>query len=295
MNLNQLIYFHTLAKYEHYTKAAEELEISQPALSNAISSMEKELGTFLFEKQGRNVVLTKHGRAYLKHVNTALDALEKGRCELERWGSVERGLVSLAFIATVGAYLIPKIISNFLKEPHNTNISFSCSEGNTKELIAALKEERYDMLICSKREGEKNLEFIPVYEQKIVVLLPRNHRLAKRKSIALLDMKEEPFILHIQESGMRTVVDQLFEKAGFSPVISCEVEEDHTMAGLVEAKLGVALVSESPQIMNADITILPLESPEMRRYLYLTTVKNRALNPAAQRFKSYILQHLRVG
>lgn len=295
MNLNQLLYFRILAHFEHYTKAAAELEISQPTLSNAISSLEKELDTFLFEKQGRNVVLTKHGKTFLKYVNASLAILEKGKQEMARLSSADRGHVNLAFISAVGTLLVPEIISNFLKQPQHSNITFSCNEGNTKELLKLLKEDRYDMVICSKRDDEIGLAFIPIYEQKMVVLLPFDHPLSMRESISLRDVQTYPFIMHTHESGMRAVVNQLFEKAGIKPIVSCEVEEDHTIAGLVEAKLGIALVSESPNIKNVNIAIIPLKSPEYKRYIYLTTVKNRHLSPAAQMFKSYVQHYLRLN
>lgn len=294
MNLHQLVYFRALAKLEHYTKAAEKLEISQPTLSNAISSLERELGAFLFEKQGRNVVLTRHGRIYLEYVDAALEILGKGKCELERLNSSGKGHVNLAFISAVGAFLVPKLISNFLREPQYANITFSCHEGNTKELLQGLKEEHYDLVMCSKRDNETSLEFIPVYEQRIVVLMPLDHRLAKKNSVNLGDIAGDLFIMHTHDSGMRAVVSQLFEKAGVTPTISCEVEEDHTIAGLVEAKLGIALVSESPNIRNANVAIIPLVSPEHKRYLYLATVKNRPQPPAVHLFKKYVLGHLRV-
>lgn len=78
MNLNQLQYFVTLAHMEHYTRAAEKLSITQPSLSHAISSLENELGTYLFEKQGRNVVLTKYGRLFMEYAEEALSILDAG-------------------------------------------------------------------------------------------------------------------------------------------------------------------------------------------------------------------------
>ena len=94
MNLNQLYYFKTLAELEHYTKAAEKLNISQPTLSHSISAMEKELGANLFEKQGRNVVLTKYGRIYMFYVENALTQLELGKNQIERLISEGGGKVT---------------------------------------------------------------------------------------------------------------------------------------------------------------------------------------------------------
>lgn len=101
MNLNQLYYFKTLAELEHYTKAAEKLNISQPTLSHSISSMEKELGANLFEKQGRNVVLTKYGRIYMFYVENALTQLELGKNQIERLVS-EGGRTRWAGVYDIG-------------------------------------------------------------------------------------------------------------------------------------------------------------------------------------------------
>ena len=125
MNLNQLYYFRTLAELEHYTKAAEKLNISQPTLSHSIAAMEKELGANLFEKQGRNVVLTKYGRIYIFYVENALTQLELGKNQIERLVSEGGGHVGLAYMTSVGTNFMPKLISDFLDDPQNKNISFS--------------------------------------------------------------------------------------------------------------------------------------------------------------------------
>ena len=125
MNLNQLYYFKTLAELEHYTKAAEKLNISQPTLSHSISSMEKELGANLFEKQGRNVVLTKYGRIYMFYVENALTQLELGKNQIERLVSEGGGHVGLAYMTSVGTNFVPGLIAGFLDDPQNKNISFS--------------------------------------------------------------------------------------------------------------------------------------------------------------------------
>ena len=93
MNYNQLVYFSTLAHIEHYTKAAEILGISQPSLSHAISNLENELGIYLFEKQGRNVRLTRYGKIYLSYVDSALDELEKGNKQMNRFSDIESGTI----------------------------------------------------------------------------------------------------------------------------------------------------------------------------------------------------------
>ena len=265
MNLNQLYYFRTLAELEHYTKAAEKLNISQPTLSHSIAAMEKELGANLFEKQGRNVVLTKYGRIYIFYVENALTQLELGKNQIERLVSEGGGHVGLAYMTSVGTNFMPKLISDFLDDPQNKNISFSCYEGNTKTLLYNLKREKYDLIFCSLMENEPDVEFIPVHEQGLVVIVPEGHPLESRKKVTVQDICPYPNIL-------------------------CQFEDVNSMAGLVEANQGLAIVTDTPTLDNYRVTKLEFDTPFSRRMVYLAYMLNRYLPPAVEKFKDYIIQ-----
>ena len=290
MNLNQLYYFRTLAELEHYTKAAEKLNISQPTLSHSIAAMEKELGANLFEKQGRNVVLTKYGRIYIFYVENALTQLELGKNQIERLVSEGGGHVGLAYMTSVGTNFMPKLISNFLDDPQNKNISFSCNEGNTKTLLYNLKREKYDLIFCSLMENEPDVEFIPVHEQGLVVIVPEGHPLESRKKVTVQDICPYPLISYTKESGMRRLIDDLFTKAQIMPNILCQFEDVNSMAGLVEANQGLAIVTDTPTLDNYRVTKLEFDTPFSRRMVYLAYMLNRYLPPAVEKFKDYIIQ-----
>ena len=125
MNLNHLNYFRVLAKLEHYTQAAEELSITQPSLSHAMASLEKDLGTYLFEKQGRNIKLTKYGKIYFEYVDRALSELEKGEKKLEELGFV-KNLIEISN---------DEVKREALKFEAVSIIEFIDSENNLQELI----------------------------------------------------------------------------------------------------------------------------------------------------------------
>ena len=292
MNLNQLLYFCALAKLEHYTRAAEELQISQPTLSQAISSLEKEIGIGLFEKHGRNVVLTKDGKIYLSYVETALRELEEGKTYIQRLNCPGSGHINLAFISTVGAYFIPRLITGFIEREEHRDVMFSCFEGNTDDILSGLKEERFDIAICSKKENEPHFDFIPVLQQDLVILTPTGHPLAGRKSLRLRETAAYPFILHTSKTGMRPIEDKLFKNCGIAPIISCEVEIDRSIAGLVAAGLGIALVSRSPDIENFDIMTIPLIDPLYSRYIYMTTYRRHRLPASVRNFKAFVLSRV---
>ena len=102
MNLNHLHYFRVLAKTEHYTQAANQLDITQPSLSHAIAALEKDLGCYLFEKQGRNIKLTKYGRIFYEYIDKGLQEVDLGERRLRELTSQENGWIDLAFIYTLG-------------------------------------------------------------------------------------------------------------------------------------------------------------------------------------------------
>lgn len=290
MNFTQLCYFRTLAKLEHYTRAAEELDISQSALSQSISSLENELNTYLFEKQGRNIVLTKSGKTFLKYVEISLDTLEKGKEELVKLNTMEKGKISLGIISGVG-HFIPYMMSDFLKIPPYANISFSCTEGTTDQLLKKLKDGFYDLVICSKRDNVPNIDFLPIIEGRLVVLLPNGHRLANKEQLQFADISSYPFIIHTSDCGMRTITEELFMKYGLTPKIAMEAQDDAFIAKLVESNHGIALITEIPEIRKYNISVIPLAPPYAQRLIYLAFVKNRYLPPAVDAFKMYLLSN----
>jgi len=290
MNLNQLYYFKILAELEHYTRAAEKLNISQPTLSHSIATLEKELGASLFEKQGRNVVLTKYGKIYMFYVESALTQLELGKNQIERLISSGGGHIELAYMTSVGTNYVPDIVAGFLQTPQNKNISFSCYEGNTKTLLYNLKREKYDLIFCSMVENEADVEYIPVYEQGLIVIVPEGHPLEKKGKVSIQDICPYPLICYTKESGMRRIIDDLFTKAQIMPNIICQFEDVNSMTGLVAANQGVAIITDNPVIQNYPVTKLELDTVYSKRMVYMAYMVNRYLPPAVEKFKEYIIQ-----
>lgn len=213
MNLYHLRYFATLAHLEHYTKAAEILSITQPSLSHAISSLEKELGVKLFEKDGRNVVLTKCGQAFLVDVEQALNMLDSSVNKLQMTGFGE-GRIDIAELRVLSSTVVPNFVKGFLDSSSNKKIDFHfhSSTGLTFDMIQGLKERKYDIAFCSKMDNEPLIEFTPVAKQELVLIVPKGHPLEDRTSIDLKDSLAYPHIVFSKRSGLRQVIDKLFEK-----------------------------------------------------------------------------------
>ena len=156
MNLYHLRYFVTLAHLEHYTKASEILCITQPSLTYAIKSLEDELGVRLFEKQGRNISLTKYGNSFLKDVERSLDILDSSVNKMQITGKGE-GQIDIAMLRTLSIRVVPNLVRGFLDQNPQQNISFKfhSSTGMSTDIIQGLKDRRYDIAFCSFLENER--------------------------------------------------------------------------------------------------------------------------------------------
>ena len=211
MNLYQLRYFVMLAETKHFGKAAERLCIAQPSLSHAIAQLEAELGVVLFERKNRSSTLTKEGMQFLSYVEKSLEILDNG---IETMAHISRGegCIELGFLRTLGLSLIPELASGFLQEQKDKHIQFKFYTDVTQPLLQGLKDEKYDMVFCTQLENEKNIEFIPVSKQDLVLIVPRNHPLANRYTVDLTETLPYPHVYFAEKSGLRIVIDRLFEK-----------------------------------------------------------------------------------
>jgi DNA-binding transcriptional LysR family regulator len=290
MNLYHLRYFVTLAHWEHYTKAAAELSITQPSLSHAISSLEQELGVNLFEKEGRNIVLTKYGRLFLADVEKSMEILEAGIKTL-KYAGIGEGTIDLGFLRTLGTDVVPGFISGYQKEYADRNVNFNLNTGVTEDLLSGLKSKKYDLVLCSKLPKEPSIEFIPVAQEKLVLIVPENHPLAIRNSITLTETLQYPQIIFSKRSALRPIIDELFDIAGGYPEVVYEIKEDQVIAGFVSKGFGIAVVPDMPILETMNVKKLEINSPNWQRNFYLAFLKDKYISPAAQTFKNYIIEH----
>ena len=288
MNLNQLHYFSKLAEVEHYTKAAEELNISQPSLSHAIRDLEKELGTKLFEKQGRGVVLTKYGRLFREYADESLKILDTGIRKVRSLTGQTEGVVELAYIYTLGSEFVPQLVSDFIRTHEELKVQFRFTVGNTSEVIQGIKDERFDIGFCSMTERESDISFTPVGTENLVVVVPKGHPLSDEEAVDLEQAAAYPQIFFTQNSGLRPVVDRMFEQIKVRPRIAYEIEEDGSMAGLVAQNFGIAVMPEIPVLSQLPVDILPIRNQHEMRYVYMARAVDKYQPPVVQKFAEYV-------
>jgi LysR family transcriptional regulator, transcription activator of glutamate synthase operon len=234
MQVEELRWFAAVVDDPNVTRAAAALHVSQPALSRSLRRLEASVGVQLFDRVGRALEPNRHGLAYAAAVRRALDALATGREALDE----EAGEIRLAFLHTLGTWLVPELIRGHRAD--HPQARFRLSQDSAGALAEAVREGRSDLLLTSPRP--EGLAWTALFEQPLKLALPPEHRLKARKRIRLEELRHDEFVLMRPEYGLRGITEALFERAGFSPRIAFEGEDPETLRGLVTAGLGVALL-----------------------------------------------------
>lgn len=291
MNLFHLRYFVKLAHTKHYTRAAEELCITQPSLSHAINQLETELGLPLFERSGRNTELTRFGEQFLETAEHSLSVLDSGVDVLKREARGE-GLIRLGFLRTLGTEFVPGLARGFLDRHPDKDIRFTFSTGNglTSGLLDGLTERQFDLVFASKPPENSCFDAVAVAEQDIVLIVPRGHPLSGRHSVALEETLPYPQVFFSPASGMRRIVDGLFEQSGASPDIAYETAEDQVVAGLVARGFGIGVVPYMDLLLRLDVKIIQISRPDWERSFYMISDSRGFLSPAVRSFRKYVLE-----
>jgi DNA-binding transcriptional LysR family regulator len=284
---NQLRYFMVAAIHEHLGHAADELGLSQPALSRSISRLEDKYGVQLFDRSGRRMRLNAAGRLLLAHAERALAELEDASRELQETKAKSGPIVSIGFLATFGTRVIPDLIRKF--KATKPGVQFRLLQGPYPVLLERLVGGQIDLCLVSPRFVDPNLDWRPLFNEEIIALVPRGHKLAARVQIDLLELAKEPIVALKKGYGMRQYLDDLCRQSGFAPEIAFEGEEVATLHGLVGAGFGIALVPKG-EFRNTDlIRTLPVREPVCRRTIGLTWRRGRYMPGKTEEFRDHII------
>ena len=290
MTLNQLVYFQTIARLQHFRQAANTLSISQPSLSHSMNTLEEELGILLFEKEGRNVRLTKYGKIFLEHVDRILDEIEITKNRMKQLSN-NQGYVDIAYVFPLANEYIPKLVHQFLNNEKNQNINFNFHQLHTEEMIDGIKNDKFDIAFCSYVENEPDIQFIPIIKQEMVVITPPDHPLTTKSAIYLEDLENYTLIGYDKTSGLGQFTNKIRVSYNLNLKMRYECPDELSIAALVAEDFGIALVADVDIIHKRNVAILHLEESPLQHMVYLAYQKDRYLIPAARNFIQFVRKH----
>lgn len=288
MELLQLSYFLELAKSEHMTLTAACLNISQPALSATIKKLENELGVPLFERQGRNIKLTKYGEVYKKYVQEAFYSLKCGELSLQYMRDAGDNTLRLGVLSP---YVWSDLFDAFVKENPHIFINRYSMEGS--QYIEALLSGKIDMYLGGINDiNHRKLSYSTLYTDAMVLMVNKKHPLSRFSEVDLRTCENEDFINLDSDTNLQQFINTMYYTAGFNPHVVMEV--DYTLRDtMVAQNYGVCIttLTAAKKSTSDDLSYLTITYPPLRRKLGLVWNSNAVFSQAVETFRQFALQY----
>lgn len=286
MEFNQLRYVCAIAETGSFSRAAERCHVAQPSLSQQVLKLEEDLGAKLFDRLGRSVRLTEAGRAFVPHARSILQQMEAARAGVEDKRTDVRGSVSVGVIPTIAPYIMPRYTARFAKKYPEARLRIV--EETTPVLVESLRNLSIDIAILALPLRHKEFELFPLRTEPLFAVLPKDHPRAGLKSLALKDLRGEPFVMLRDGHCFRDLSVSACARARITPHIAFESGQFSSLLGMVAAGVGVSLVPEMAIDPNAGCRFVPLSDPRATRTIVAAVLRGRSFNRVQQAFLSGI-------
>ena len=285
MEIQKLRYFYMVAKLQHVTKAAEEVHISQPSLTQAMHSLEWELGVPLFKKQGRRIALTEFGEYLKKRLDVLLPEFDNLPNEMEQLKSKVNKTVKLNILAA-SSFVINAIVGYRKKHP---DVIFDFEQNDRKYDC--------DIVITTNglsTDGSKNYLKSCVREEKIYLVVPKDSKYANYESIDLSEVKDESFVMLSNSRLFGVICSKYCSIAGFTPKILFESDSPVAVQNIIGTGTGIAFWPEYSwgKVKNKNVSLLPISYPVCQRDLIIELHGRLPKSEYAEDFYKYLLQQI---
>lgn len=290
MNLNHLFYFNTLAETENYTEAARQLMISQPSLSYAMKTLEADLEFPLFEKKGRNVLLTTYGRELYQTTEILLGSLTQTIDSIQKDYRNENDTINVGIVPTLASNFLPQIIHKGKKNGLLLD-SIQIFHGHTSDIIKKLKQSVYDIGLCAKQE-ESSLTFIPIQKQPFALFI--NKTLYEQYPNIQENWFEMPLVTYRKNLPVGKSAQKLIDIYTKAPNIIEEFDDETTIGGFVSVNPSIAVVANTSLLKQFDLPSIPLNEEKIFHIVYLAYLTKNKDSKKLKNFCKLIKQYNNV-
>jgi DNA-binding transcriptional LysR family regulator len=281
---SQLRAFAAVAEHGSFRRAANQLNISQPALSNQIRDLEQTLRISLFYRTTRSVQLTEDGKHFLVRVRRMLDELESGLLEMQDQAAIRGGRVIVACLSTVACSFLPKVIASFAK--NHPAVEIQVLDEFALQLVQRVLNREADFGLGTEPDPHDDLHFTAILEDSLVAVVPADHAIAAHPVARLKEIANYPLLTFPPGTYMRTYLDRVFDEQGLLLNPAYEAYHRATLCGLVEARLGVAILPKMVLQMMGNTLLKAIEivEPRLPRPVGIILRRDQVLTPSAAIF-----------
>lgn len=287
-SLRQLHIFGAVARHLSYTRAAEELHLTQPAVFAQVKQLEDSIGLPLLERIGKQLFLTDVGREVLATSREVRDAIDRLEMRLDNMHGLKKGKLHIA-IVTTAEYLIPRLLGEFCTR--YPGIEAALTVTNREMLLARLTDNVDDLVILGAPPEHLDVVATPIADNPLVVLARHDHPLAGRKKIPLKRIAEEPFLLREPGSGTRLATERLFSERGLTPRIRMELGSNEAIKQAIAGGLGISVLSSHTVALEGEqgpLQVLDVQGFPLMRQWYVAHLAGKHLSAVAEAFLAHL-------
>lgn len=290
----RLVVFRAVAEQLSFRKAAEELYLTQPAVSLQIKALEEDLGVQLFERSGSHISLTAAGTVLLRSVYRVHNMLAEAEREIAALSGEHAGKLALGASTTIAQYVLPRLLVEFRAVHPRVNVTLL--SGNTEAIVHAVEQQNVALGLIEGPPRSRDVKVQPFLLDELVLIAPAAHEWAERGSVTLKELADAPLLMRERGSGTRHVIELALERHGLkrgSLQIAMEFDAIEGIKSAVEAGLGVGFVSRWALAKDArlgrDFAIVEVEGVRVQRELLIASAAGPEPTGVAGEFRRFLL------
>lgn len=282
IELQQFRAFCAVAEKKSFTKAEEIVHRTQPTISGQISALERVYGTSLFDRSGREIVLTESGKILYDYAKRILELVDRSKDKVSELKRIVRGDLIIGASTIPGTYILPKILKDFKNKYPEVNVSLQIS--NSEDVIDKILEHTFEIGAVGEKIKDKRLEYMHLAKERIVLVVPPHHRWAKKSSVTIDNLRKEPFIYREEKSGTRASVEVALRNKGIKKLnVAIELCSTEAVKQGVKTGLGVSFISERA-VKDGLLKEVKVKNLDIIRDFYIVFLKTGARRRAVEAF-----------
>lgn len=285
MDVRDLQVFLSVARHLNFTRAGEEVHLSQPSVSVRMRQLERDLGSKLFEQLGKKIALTEAGQLLVPYARRVIATMSDARQAIDELQGLERGLLRIGASTTPGMYLIPRTIAHFKQRYPKIEVHLAVKD--TRQIEEGVISNEFDFGFVGGHLAGDEVDVLPWITDEIVLIVPLGHPLARMRSVAAQDLSSEKFIFRGQGSATRAVVATHLRKLRVDAESIMEIENPESVKKAVQNGLGLAFISAfaaETDLKAKTLVAVKVRNLEIRRELKIVYRRDKHLSRAAQTF-----------
>jgi len=292
MNLNQLRAFYSVIKAGSFSKAAEMLFVTEPAVFMQVRSLERDIGFTLLDKLGKELHLTEVGKLLYNYSEKIFILEEEAANAVQEFRNIKKGLVQIGVTKALAQYLMSFVISSF--HGLHPNISFTLHEGSSQKLVEWILQHRFELAIVASVPYPDKINAIPFSKDEILPVFSPKNRLIGRKIISMEELSRQPVILTDARSATKSIVWEEFKKRGIEPSTIIEAGNTDFIKQQVKGNEGYAFLASlcvRDEIKKGELTTIPLLEGKFFMDIDVIHLREKTLSPATFSFLNFLQKH----